>query len=224
MRSFVICEPKPARATIGKWPSSWKTARSLRWWRPEIRSRSPAGPEPWIGKQSFEFRLPTADGSARLEIAAQVSLPPAVVVAMHLLPKGTIVRACDVQLKRLKPGVSPGELFQTIEDVVGKEAVRNIPVGQPLDGNFVHPPLLVRTGEVVTVFGRNGGIVVRMPARARENGSEGDLVTRRIAVGSADVFGSRVGVARSGSVRRSDDHGARRHVGRRQSVATAGTT
>ena len=55
--------------------------------------------------------------------------------------------------------------------------MRNIPVGQTLDGNFVHPPLLVRAGEVVTVFGRNGGILVRMPARARENGGEGDLVS-----------------------------------------------
>jgi flagellar basal body P-ring formation protein FlgA len=135
------------------------------------------GAEPWIGQQSFEFHLPTADGAARLEIAAQVSLPPAVVIAMHVLPKGTIVRACDVQLKRLKPGVSPGEMFQTIEDVVGKEAVRNIPIGQTLDGNFVHPPLLVRAGEVVTVFGRNGGILVRMPARAREDGGAGDLVS-----------------------------------------------
>jgi flagella basal body P-ring formation protein FlgA len=135
------------------------------------------GAEPWIGNQSFEFRLPTAAGAARLEIAAQVSLPPAVVIAMHVLPKGTIVRACDVQLKRLKPGVAPGELYQTIEDVVGKEAVRNIPVGQTLDANFVHAPLLVRSGEVVTVSGRNGAILVRMPARAREDGAEGELVS-----------------------------------------------
>lgn len=135
------------------------------------------GAEPWIGQQTFEFHLPAADGRARLQIAAEVSLPPAVVIAAHVLPKGTIVRSCDVQLKRLKPGVSPGEMFQTLEDVVGKEAVRNIPIGQPLDGNLVHPPLLVRTGEVVTVFGRNGGILVRMPARARENGAEGDLVS-----------------------------------------------
>jgi flagella basal body P-ring formation protein FlgA len=135
------------------------------------------GAEPWVGQQSFEFHLPNGDGAARLEIVAQVSLPPSVVVTMHALPKGTIVRACDVQLKRLKPGVAPGELFQTIDDVIGKEAVRNIPVGQTLDENFVHPPLLVRTGEVVTVFGRNGGILVRMPARARENGGEGDLVS-----------------------------------------------
>ena len=66
------------------------------------------GAEPWIGNQSFELRLPIADGTARLEIAAEVSLPPAVVIAKHVLPKGTIVRASDVQLKRLKAGTAPG--------------------------------------------------------------------------------------------------------------------
>ncbi|HEX3998924.1 MAG TPA: flagellar basal body P-ring formation chaperone FlgA [Pirellulales bacterium] len=135
------------------------------------------GQEPWTGTQSFEFRLPSAEGQARMEISAQVSLPPTVVITLHAMPKGTIVRTSDVELRRLRAGVSPGELFQSIDDVAGKEAIRNIPAGQPLDANLVHPPLLVRSGEVVTVFGRNGSIVVRMPARARENGSEGDLVS-----------------------------------------------
>ena len=183
------------------------------------------GQEPWIGQQSFEFHLPTTDGSARLVVTAQVSLPPAVVVATHLLPKGTIVRASDVQLKRLKPGVAPGELFQTIEDVVGKEAVRNIPVGQPLDANYVHPPLLVRIGEVVTVFGRNGGILVRMPARARENGGEGDLVTVE-SLTDRQTFLARVSALHEVEVfaGATTTAPAEASSGRRQSVATAGTT
>lgn len=135
------------------------------------------GAAPWTGSQTFELRLTSAEGASRMEVTAQVSLPPTVVIAVHLLPKGTIVRTSDVRVERLKRGVSVGDLFQSVDDVAGKEAVRNIAVGQPLDQNLVHAPLLVRSGEVVTVFGRNGGITVRMPARARENGSEGDLVS-----------------------------------------------
>ena len=82
-----------------------------------------------------------------------------------------------MELVRLKPGQSPGEVYQTIVNVVGKEAVRSLPAGQPLDKNLIRAPLLVYSGEVVTVVGRNAGIVVRMPARARDNGSRGDLVT-----------------------------------------------
>lgn len=135
------------------------------------------GTQPWSGRQTFEFELPTADGSARLRIAADIALPPQVVVTVRTVSKGEIVRASDVELERLQPGVATANFLQSIDDVVGKEAAKNLAAGQPLDGNLVHSPLMVHTGEVVTVFGRNAGIVVRMPARARENGSEGDLVT-----------------------------------------------
>jgi flagella basal body P-ring formation protein FlgA len=135
------------------------------------------GERPWTGRQEFELAVPSVAGPATLHVAALVSLPPAVVVTVHPLEKGSFVRANDVQLQRLKAGQTPGSAFQTIADAVGKEAVRGLPAGQTLDANLVRAPLLVSTGEVVTVFGRNSGIVVRMPARARDNGSRGDLVT-----------------------------------------------
>ena len=135
------------------------------------------GTEPWTGRQEFELAASSAKDSTTLHVAAIVSLPPAVVVTVHPLEKGSFVRANDVQLQRLKAGQTPGIAFQTIADAVGKEAIRGLPAGQTLDANLVRAPLLVCTGEVVTVFGRNSGIVVRMPARARDNGSRGDLVT-----------------------------------------------
>ncbi len=70
-----------------------------------------------------------------------------------------------------------GGAFTTAEEVVGKEAVKAIAPGQTLDANYVRPQVLVHSGDVVTVYGRNAGITVRMPARARENGAQGELVT-----------------------------------------------
>ena len=93
------------------------------------------------------------------------------------MPKGAIVRASDIELQRLAPGTSAPGSFQTPEEVVGKEAVKAIAPGQTLDANYVRPQVLVHAGEVVTVYGRNAGILVRMPARARENGAQGELVT-----------------------------------------------
>ena len=135
------------------------------------------GKSPWLGSQRFRLTVPTANGPMRMDVAARVTLPPAVVVAVHAVPRGTVVRACDVELQRLTSDAAPGNAFQNIAEVAGQEAARNITPGQTLDANLVHPPLLVRAGEVVTVFGRNGAIVVRMPARAHENGAHGDLVT-----------------------------------------------
>jgi flagella basal body P-ring formation protein FlgA len=135
------------------------------------------GESPWVGRQQFELIVQAGDGPQRLSVAAQVALPPAIVVAIHAVPRGATVRAGDIQLQRLAPGATAAGSFQTAEEVVGKEAVKAIAPGQMLDANYVRPPVLVHNGEVVTVYGRNAGIVVRMPARAHENGAQGELVS-----------------------------------------------
>jgi len=79
------------------------------------------GQQPWLGRQQFELNVPTADGPARLRIAARVSLPPAVVVTVHDVLKGSVVRDGDVELLRLRPGQSPGEVYQPLPTWSGKK-------------------------------------------------------------------------------------------------------
>lgn len=135
------------------------------------------GDSPWVGSQQFTLDIQASEGRQQLSVSAQVTLPPAIVVALHAVPRGATVRASDIQLQRLAPGTTAPGSFQTAEEVVGKEAVKAIAPGQVLDANYIRPPVLVHNGEVVTVYGRNAGIVVRMPARAHENGAQGELVS-----------------------------------------------
>ena len=135
------------------------------------------GESPWVGRQTFLLTVEGPNGSTQVAAVAQVTQPVAVVVAVHQVPRGSVVRACDVQLQHLDAHKATTAGFQTIDEVVGKEAQRNLTPGQTLDAASVHAPLLVRNGEVVTCYGRNAGIVVRLPARAHENGAQGDLIT-----------------------------------------------
>ena len=135
------------------------------------------GQSPWVGQQQFELTLETSNGPKRLSISAQVKLPPAIVVAIHAMPRGAIVRASDIQLQRLSAGTVAAGSFQSADEAVGKEAVKAIPAGQVLDATYIRPPVLVRAGDVVTIYGRNAGIVVRMTARAQESGAQGELVS-----------------------------------------------
>jgi flagella basal body P-ring formation protein FlgA len=134
------------------------------------------GQSPWIGRQHFELRA-RGNASAPLAIAAQVALPAAVVVATHAVPRGAIVRASDVELQRCSAETPVGGTFPTAEEVVGKEAIKLIAPGQTLDANSIRPQVLVHSGEVVTLYGRNAGITVRMTARCQENGAQGELVS-----------------------------------------------
>src|SRR6185295_13221205 len=104
-------------------------------------------------------------------------LPPNVVVTTQALARGAIIRRGDVQLQPGQPAEGSVRVYQSLEDVLGKETTQVITVGQILDDSLVQHPLLVRRGDIVTVYARSAGIQVRTTARAREEGAHGELVT-----------------------------------------------
>jgi len=134
------------------------------------------GMPPWVGIQRFEVTGGPPEAPVRFAIDARVTLPPAVVVAARSIPRDAVIRAEDVELQRGTPGDPSGDWFHSIDEVLGQEVVRAIPDGKVLERNQLRPPLLVRRGEAVTVYARSSGIRVRVTARARENGSLGDLI------------------------------------------------
>lgn len=138
----------------------------------EVRGGSP----PWTGRQSFEITLSTPQGLRNFVVQAEVTLPPSVVVAARAIAKGTILQPGDLTLQRLPTGEEPTGYFQKIEDLIGQEALQTIPAGKPVVQEAVHAPIVVRRGQVVTVYARAPGIRVRTLARARDDGSQGDLI------------------------------------------------
>jgi flagella basal body P-ring formation protein FlgA len=140
------------------------------------RATASGGRAPWTGAQTFTLTTQAANGEFALAVAADVRRAPRVVVAVNPILRGERIRAGDVELERVKAGSPQRMTFSTLDDVVGKEAARNIPAGQPLDNQYVRSPLLVRRGDVVDLFARAGGVQVSTKARAREEGSHGDLI------------------------------------------------
>ena len=134
------------------------------------------GTAPWVGPQRFQISIEGTAQPAAFEIDAEVSLPMAVVVAARPLSRGMLISAADVRLKPVEPTPGINQPFSSIDQVVGQETARAISEGKPLDSELVRPPLLVRRGDVVTVFARAPGIQVRTQARARDEGSLGELV------------------------------------------------
>jgi flagella basal body P-ring formation protein FlgA len=134
------------------------------------------GQAPWTGAQQFKLTLPGASRGASFTVSAEVRRSPRVVAAVNPISRGERIRAEDVELVRTKPGSPQRMTFQSIEQVAGKEATRNVAAGQVLDEQYIRAPLLVRRGDVVDLFARAGGVQVRTKARARDEGGHGDLV------------------------------------------------
>ena len=133
------------------------------------------GAAPFTGEQQFLVSAENSDATP-ITVAAEVAIPPAIVVARHSLPKGVILRADDVKLQRGLPTKGDTEVYTSIADVAGKETTRTIAEGQILDSRSVRRQLLVRRSEIVTLYARAAGVSVRTTARVRDDGALGDLV------------------------------------------------
>ncbi len=135
------------------------------------------GISPWVGEQQFAITARSGDAPVQIHIDARVTLPPMSVMVIRSLPRGAIVHASDVKLERGREGAADGEAFARLDDVVGKEVARSIAAGQLVRHDAVRAPLVVKRGEVVTVYARQAGLVVRTTARSRDDGSLGEVIT-----------------------------------------------
>jgi flagella basal body P-ring formation protein FlgA len=134
------------------------------------------GQAPWVGKQSFEVQVRSDKGPASFTVSAQVTLPESVVATTKDVPCGAIIQTTDVTLQRLKPGAQVGDAFTSLDDVVGQEAILAIAPGQILDPQYVHSPVMVKRGSVITVYSVAPGIKIRTTGRCREDGSRNQMV------------------------------------------------
>lgn len=135
------------------------------------------GTPPWTGAQRFDVAVEGPAGPVRFSADARVVPPRAVVVSARPLARGTRIAAADVQLGFSQSADDPGTAFHALDDVVGKETCQAIPAGKVIGPDAVRSPVVVRRGEVVTVCARSAGIRVRTMARARDDGSLGQLIT-----------------------------------------------
>jgi flagella basal body P-ring formation protein FlgA len=99
------------------------------------------------------------------------------VVATRSMGRGVTIHPGDVRLQAGQASDGKAKVFQSLEEVIGCETARQVAEGQILDDQTVRPQLLVKRNEIVTVYSRTAGIQVRVTARAREDGAQGDLIT-----------------------------------------------
>ncbi len=153
---------------------------------PEIEAR--AGRLPWTGAQRFQL---AAVGSAdTLPVLARVDRLRYVVVTLRKIEQGNLIGTGDVEV-RLQGGNVPSTALNSLDQVVGKEALRAVDLDTILQASQVRSPLQVQRGETVKVVARTAGITVSTFAVVQQDGSLGDLVQVQ-TMDRKDRFAARV--------------------------------
>jgi flagella basal body P-ring formation protein FlgA len=147
-----------------------------------------AGRNPWTGPQRFQ--LAPIGSTKGIAIEARVERQQYVVVATRKIDAGNLIGIADVEV-RLQEGKVPTSALGSLEQVIGKEALRAIEADAFLQSNQVRAPMQVQRGETVKVIARAGGITVSTFATVQQDGSLGDLVQVQ-SLDKKDRFAARV--------------------------------
>lgn len=115
----------------------------------------------------------------RVEVVARVRAWQTQVVARRGLSAGQLVRDEDVEVQRVLVEKLAEERLLSREQVLTMQAGKPIAPGTVLAVRMLDPVLLVRSGQLVSVLLRQGGIEVRAVAKAVEAGAYGQTIRVR---------------------------------------------
>ena len=123
----------------------------------------------------------------QVNVRYRIQPQPLVWAAKHAMSRGQILQTSDlvqVPAQQGKPGVG------RINEIVGKQVRRNLRTNETISANALTAVPLVRSGDVVTVRTRIGGIVIQRQMKAVTSGAMGDSVTlSSLPRGQERVFG-----------------------------------
>jgi flagella basal body P-ring formation protein FlgA len=127
-----------------------------------------------VEKTAANKKQPNKSG-IRAVAGAQVD-DAEVIVARRALTRGEVISADDLMLASVSRRPQNAVWFADKDDLVGRQVVRAVAAGQPVDEQAAQPQVLVKRGEVVTVYAHAAGVRVKATARAKQNGSRGELI------------------------------------------------
>lgn len=112
-----------------------------------------------------------------LHVPVTVSMYKTLAVASTLLPRGSLIKRSDIQLKRIDLATLPQGYIDDIESLIGKKLKRRLSAGTAFTPAIVEKPHRIKRGQRVTILARSGSMEVRMAGKALANGAIGDRIS-----------------------------------------------
>lgn len=135
------------------------------------------GTPPFQQEQNYLIQFMTKEGKALvLQVPCTTQIVPRVLAVMQPISRGQVIKIehlgwrnpTDLELKRL-PSTQP-------EQVVGREATRDLQTADAITEDNVRTVPLVSSGEMITVYSRKGGVSVRIDVKAMGTAGLGESV------------------------------------------------
>jgi len=114
-----------------------------------------------------------------INVPVDLNVTTEVVVLNQPVPKGTKLSQRHLSFKRYNLASLHSGYFLTKEMVIGKQSKRSLPAQSILNNHLILPALLIYKGDRVMIMANKGGMSVKMPGEALNNGREGRQIRVR---------------------------------------------
>jgi len=116
---------------------------------------------------------------ATYRVTAYVARKTLAAATTGSLRRGHVITPNDVEMKQVLLTSDVAEPIVQMRTIIGRESARSLRKGQVIYVTDLLKPVMVFKGDLVTVRCISGGVVVRITARAMDDGSLNDLVMVR---------------------------------------------
>jgi flagellar basal body P-ring formation protein FlgA len=134
------------------------------------------------GKTTVGVRC-LAPNSWNILVQVQITVTGNYVTARRPLMSGHTLTADDLQLLSGDLSTVPSSVVTDPANAVGKTLRAPLGAGQPLRGDLLVSPLVIRQGQSVRVISRGSGFSVSSEGKAINNASDGQVVQVRMSSG-----------------------------------------
>ena len=120
----------------------------------------------------------------RVQVRGSVSAVAELPVLALPINRGDVIGSGDIELREQRITRDLVGYLSDAQDIVGKEARKNLAVGSKLRKSDLISPQIIDRGQTVALVAQSAGLVVNMQGKALSNGAAGDrLMVKNLSSG-----------------------------------------
>ena len=96
--------------------------------------------------------------------------------AHQALERNKVLTSSDIEIRRTKVASTSIPYATNPEEVIGKNLLKNLEAGEPIQTNFLDKSLVLKRGDLITVVYQEAGLMLTAKGKAKDAGGIGDLI------------------------------------------------
>ncbi len=129
------------------------------------------------GSNRFSARVVIAGQSRPVDLSGRLDFSISRPILVRALPAGTILQPSDFQMRDVDLQFAQSQGVPSLEQLVGKQLLRQFREGSALRFNDVTEPVLIARNQAVTLYLKSGALTLTVKGQALGDASQGQTVS-----------------------------------------------